>query len=391
MTTRIVMGWNLRQVMATRGMYQTSELVPLLAERGVHLSREHVYRLVTKTPQRLNIDVLAALCDILDCEPNDLLQPPVQEQSRAKTGTGDAARASVTCARSGPRSAGPTAREPSRGEPGRLRALRAAKRCFTGHPRAARLPALHAAVRPGRQALPRLRQHQGAGLLRRAAPAGLRRLHRQRARLRLPGRAAGRTPSGAPGARPACWPNEQQRCCPSPAAGSTPGCNRSTTRYLPGPDHRPPCTGSTAPPAPTCCARMARGEVEISHATFEAMPDEQDQHLPARPARRPRGAATVPRRARTGHPLAGRPPHRPAAEQADVLARFARWQVLRRLRHQEQHGTLTHGAISAARGTIVATARLHGLADQARHDHRRHHPGRPGPLRPRSTAAERTR
>jgi DNA-binding Xre family transcriptional regulator len=89
MSRRIVMGWNLRQVMATRSIFQTSELVPLLAERGVQLSREHVYRLVTKTPQRLNMDVLAALCDILDCEPNDLLQPSVQHPEQAKTGTGE--------------------------------------------------------------------------------------------------------------------------------------------------------------------------------------------------------------------------------------------------------------------------------------------------------------
>ena len=32
------MRWNLRQVMATRGLFQTSDLVPLLAERDVHLS-----------------------------------------------------------------------------------------------------------------------------------------------------------------------------------------------------------------------------------------------------------------------------------------------------------------------------------------------------------------
>lgn len=87
MTRRIAMQWNLRQVMASRAIYQTSELVPLLAERGVSLSREHVYRLVTKTPQRLNMEILAALCDILDCEPNDLLQPVVETVSVAKTGT----------------------------------------------------------------------------------------------------------------------------------------------------------------------------------------------------------------------------------------------------------------------------------------------------------------
>ena len=87
MTRRIVMQWNLRQVMAGREIYQTSELVPLLAERGVSLSREHVYRLVTKTPQRVNMDVLAALCDILDCEPNDVLQPVVETVKVVKTGT----------------------------------------------------------------------------------------------------------------------------------------------------------------------------------------------------------------------------------------------------------------------------------------------------------------
>src|SRR5674476_146603 len=102
MTRRIAMQWNLRQVMASRAIYQTSELVPLLAERGVNLSREHVYRLVTKTPQRLNMEILAALCDILDCEPNDLLQPVVETLSVAKTGT-DAGpdRAQVANARAG--------------------------------------------------------------------------------------------------------------------------------------------------------------------------------------------------------------------------------------------------------------------------------------------------
>jgi len=29
---------------------------------------------VTKTPQRINLDLLAALWDILDCTPNDLLE-----------------------------------------------------------------------------------------------------------------------------------------------------------------------------------------------------------------------------------------------------------------------------------------------------------------------------
>ncbi|MGI8762302.1 MAG: helix-turn-helix domain-containing protein [Jatrophihabitantaceae bacterium] len=89
MTRRMVMRWHLRQVMASRGIFQTSELVPLLAERGVHLTRQHVHKLVTTAPQRINTDLLAALCDILDCDPNDLLEPVAEQAEQAKTGTGD--------------------------------------------------------------------------------------------------------------------------------------------------------------------------------------------------------------------------------------------------------------------------------------------------------------
>jgi DNA-binding Xre family transcriptional regulator len=75
--------WRLRLLMAERGMFATSDLVGPLAERGIHLSREQVYRLVTSTPQRLSMDVLAALCDILACRPSDLIDiVAVNEQVR---------------------------------------------------------------------------------------------------------------------------------------------------------------------------------------------------------------------------------------------------------------------------------------------------------------------
>jgi len=84
MTSRPAIHWHLRQLMATRGMFATTDLVPLLAERGVQLSREQVDRLVTSTPQRLNMDVLAALCDILGCGPQDLLEVVTEPQQTAK-------------------------------------------------------------------------------------------------------------------------------------------------------------------------------------------------------------------------------------------------------------------------------------------------------------------
>jgi DNA-binding Xre family transcriptional regulator len=67
--------WHLRRLMADRDMYATTDLRPLLAERGVVLSREQVYRLVTGIPERLSLVTLAALCDILGCQPGDLVEP----------------------------------------------------------------------------------------------------------------------------------------------------------------------------------------------------------------------------------------------------------------------------------------------------------------------------
>ena len=67
--------WNLRQVMASRDMFQTTDLAPLLAERDIHLSSSQVYRLVTERPERLSLKVLMALLDILDCPMEDLIEP----------------------------------------------------------------------------------------------------------------------------------------------------------------------------------------------------------------------------------------------------------------------------------------------------------------------------
>ena len=77
--------WNLRKVMATRDIFATTDLVPLLADRGIHLSREQVFRLVTTTPQRLSLDTLAALCDILDVGVEDLIEITVTNTQVDKT------------------------------------------------------------------------------------------------------------------------------------------------------------------------------------------------------------------------------------------------------------------------------------------------------------------
>ena len=75
MTRKLDYRWNLRQVMASRGMFQTTDLIGPLAERGIRLSSSQVYRLVTERPERLSLKVLMALLDILDCSMEDLIEP----------------------------------------------------------------------------------------------------------------------------------------------------------------------------------------------------------------------------------------------------------------------------------------------------------------------------
>ena len=118
MARKVGYRWHLRRLMAEKDMYATTQLRPLLAERGVALSREQVYRLVTGVPERLSLATLAALCDILGCGPGDLVEPVTITAADGKP----AAPPPGSAAAAGP---GP-------GRPAR-RAGRAVARCPAGH------------------------------------------------------------------------------------------------------------------------------------------------------------------------------------------------------------------------------------------------------------------
>jgi DNA-binding Xre family transcriptional regulator len=81
--------WRLRDVMADHGLFTTTALVPLLAERGIELSASQVHRLVTQTPERLSLHVLAALCDIFECGPGDLIVTDVEIRAGKAAVNGD--------------------------------------------------------------------------------------------------------------------------------------------------------------------------------------------------------------------------------------------------------------------------------------------------------------
>lgn len=94
MTAKLDYKWNLREVMATRGMFNTTDIRPLLAERDVMLSPTQTWRLVTEKPERLNLKVLVALMDILDCRMDDLIEPVTAPAKRRQKAVGETTPAS---------------------------------------------------------------------------------------------------------------------------------------------------------------------------------------------------------------------------------------------------------------------------------------------------------
>ncbi len=88
--------WRLRVLLAERGVFSSKQLTPLLAERGVRLSDSQAWRLVTGKPERLNLHLLVVLCQILECTPNDLVQPVeraagarLEKRAAASAGAGE--------------------------------------------------------------------------------------------------------------------------------------------------------------------------------------------------------------------------------------------------------------------------------------------------------------
>ena len=84
--------WRLAELMAARGMHNSTELIPLLLERGIQLSRPQVYRVVHQRPERVSLQMMAALCDILGCGVDDLVTVTASDVRRRKASVGPAGR-----------------------------------------------------------------------------------------------------------------------------------------------------------------------------------------------------------------------------------------------------------------------------------------------------------
>lgn len=120
---------------------------------------------------------------------------------------------------------------------------------------------------------------------------------------------------------------------------------------------RPPGTG------PRLLARMARGEMPISHDTFANLPMDPGHNylhelltaVGVLPAYEPKIERILPWLKDLASTLT--PAH------GQMLTQFARWKVLRRLRQHAEHGVLTKGMVHRARNTLHASAQLMAWAE----------------------------
>jgi DNA-binding Xre family transcriptional regulator len=67
------MQWNLRMVAAQRGVWRASDLRRLLATAGLEISGGKMSYLWSGQPISVRLDDLEVICQVLDCEPGELL------------------------------------------------------------------------------------------------------------------------------------------------------------------------------------------------------------------------------------------------------------------------------------------------------------------------------
>jgi DNA-binding Xre family transcriptional regulator len=75
--------WNLRLAAAQRDIWKASELQRMLAEAGLVISAGKMSNLWSGQPVTIRLDDLEILCEVLGCEPGDLL---VREPGKIRRG-----------------------------------------------------------------------------------------------------------------------------------------------------------------------------------------------------------------------------------------------------------------------------------------------------------------
>jgi putative transcriptional regulator len=79
--------WNLRMVAAQRGIWRASDLRRLLGEAGLEISVGKMSHLWAGQPISVRLDDLEVICQVLGCQPGELLvrDPAASTASPART------------------------------------------------------------------------------------------------------------------------------------------------------------------------------------------------------------------------------------------------------------------------------------------------------------------
>src|SRR5215472_9894408 len=75
--------WNLRLAAAQRDIWKASELQRMLAEAGLVISAGKMSNLWSGQPVTIRLDDLEVICEVLGCEPGDLL---IREPGKIRLG-----------------------------------------------------------------------------------------------------------------------------------------------------------------------------------------------------------------------------------------------------------------------------------------------------------------
>src|SRR6266704_4911450 len=59
--------WRLRELMATKGLFSAVQLQQALGEQGVKIGPSQAHELMTRAPRQPRMEVLFALCQLLEC------------------------------------------------------------------------------------------------------------------------------------------------------------------------------------------------------------------------------------------------------------------------------------------------------------------------------------
>ncbi len=85
MKRRVDYTWRLAELMAAHGMHNSTDLIPRWPNAASSCRGPQVYRVVHQRPERVSLQLMAALCDIFGCGVEDLVTVTATDVRKKKT------------------------------------------------------------------------------------------------------------------------------------------------------------------------------------------------------------------------------------------------------------------------------------------------------------------